>query len=80
MDLYSLLREIADSWGLLALFTFFVGMAIWVFRPGSRALHDEAAQLAFNDDHAPPPAACANACPDCTCDHGASDRAQRNSK
>ena len=68
MDLYSLLREIADSWGLLALFSFFVGMAIWIFRPGASALHDEAAQLAFNDDDAPAPTkTCTNACTGCTC-------------
>ncbi len=35
METYSLLREIADSWVLLALFVFFVGMVVWVmFRPG----------------------------------------------
>ena len=37
MENYSFLRELADSWGLLVLFTFFVGMVLWVLRPGSRA-------------------------------------------
>ncbi|UWQ22426.1 cbb3-type cytochrome c oxidase subunit 3 [Jannaschia sp. W003] len=49
MDLYSLLREIADSWGLLALFAFFLGAVLWVFRPGARTLHDDAAQVPLRD-------------------------------
>ena len=30
MDTYSLLREIADSWVLLAMFLFFAGVVIWL--------------------------------------------------
>lgn len=48
-DTYSLLREFADSWALLALFLFFVGAVLWVWRPGSRALHEEAALSIFRD-------------------------------
>lgn len=41
MDTYSLLREIADSWVLLAMFAFFVGAGIWAFLPSqSKARHD----------------------------------------
>jgi cytochrome c oxidase cbb3-type subunit 4 len=37
METYSLLRQFADSWMLLALFTFFVAMILWVmFRPGAQ--------------------------------------------
>ena len=36
---YHILREIADSWVLLALFAFFVGAVLWAFRPGSRQTH-----------------------------------------
>lgn len=39
MDTYSLLREFADSWMLLALFAFFIGVVIWVMRPGSRGAY-----------------------------------------
>ena len=46
-DTYGLLREFADSWALLALFTFFVGAFLWVWRPGSRALHEDAARSIF---------------------------------
>lgn len=79
MDLYSVLRELADSWGLLALFSFFVGMAIWVFRPGSSALHDEAARLPLKDDMAPA-MTCSNACPGCTCGSAALDLMARSVK
>jgi cytochrome c oxidase cbb3-type subunit IV len=33
---YNDLRHFADSWGLLALFLFFIGVVIFAFRPGSR--------------------------------------------
>ncbi|MCE0504034.1 cbb3-type cytochrome c oxidase subunit 3 [Roseivivax sp. GX 12232] len=70
-DTYSLLRAFADSWALLALFLFFLGAFLWVWRPGSRALHDDAARSIFRD--APPPAperpraGCGRACAGCTC-------------
>lgn len=55
---YSILRIFADSWGLLALFVVFVGVIIWVFRPGSRKTHDDIANIPFRheDRPAPPPA------------------------
>lgn len=79
MDTYSLLREIADSWGLLALCTFFVGTALWILRPGAAALHREAAALPFKDDAAPS-LACPNACPGCTCAGAAFDLIERGAK
>ena len=36
-DTYSILREFADSWALLALTAFFTGVVLWAFRPGSRS-------------------------------------------
>ena len=52
MDTYSLLREIADSWVLLALFGFFIGAVLWAFRPGSRNTHRDASDIPFrHDDH-----------------------------
>ena len=53
MDTYSLLREIADSWVLLALFGFFIGAVIWAFRPGSRDTHREAGNVPFRNDDRP---------------------------
>lgn len=52
-DTYSLLREFADSWALLALFCFFVGAFFWVWRPGSRPIHDDAAQSIFRNEATP---------------------------
>ncbi|SOH93833.1 Cbb3-type cytochrome oxidase, subunit 3 [Monaibacterium marinum] len=63
MDMYSTLREIADSWVLLGLTLFFIGTVFWAFRPGSRDLHSDASAIPFRDDEP----RCQNACPDCTC-------------
>lgn len=53
MDTYSLLREIADSWVLLALFSVFVAVVLWVLRPGSRKVHEDISQIPFRNEHAP---------------------------
>lgn len=53
METYSLLREFADSWMLLLLFTIFVGVAVWVFRPGSREVYRDTAAIPFRHDDAP---------------------------
>jgi cytochrome c oxidase cbb3-type subunit 4 len=53
METYSLLREFADSWMLILLFVVFVGMMVWVFRPGSKSLHNDAADIPFRHDDKP---------------------------
>ena len=53
METYSFLREFADSWALLALVLIFVGVVVFVFRPGSRKLHDDAANSIFRNDRHP---------------------------
>jgi cytochrome c oxidase cbb3-type subunit 4 len=50
---YDLLREFADSWGLLAMLVMFLGIVIFTFRPGSRALHRDMAHLPLRNDEAP---------------------------
>jgi cytochrome c oxidase cbb3-type subunit 4 len=45
MGTYDTLRQFADSWGLLAMFVFFVAMVFFVFRRGSKARYEEAAQI-----------------------------------
>jgi cytochrome c oxidase cbb3-type subunit 4 len=50
MEHYSLLREFADSWMLLAMTLFFIGVVLWVLRPGSRPIHDDAAQIPLRND------------------------------
>lgn len=47
---YDTMRAFADSWGLLFLALFFVGVVIYVFRPGSRKSADEAAKIPLKDD------------------------------
>ena len=53
MDTYSLLREFADSWALLALFTFFIGVIFWAFRPGSAPAHRDCASIPFRHEDTP---------------------------
>ena len=53
MDTYSLLRSFADSWMLLVLTLFFVGVVFWAWRPGSRKHHDEAASAIFRHETKP---------------------------
>ena len=55
MDTYSLLREIADSWVLLALVIFFLGTVVWAFRPGSREVHEDTANIPFRYEEKPAP-------------------------
>lgn len=50
---YHFMREFADSWGLLLLFLFFVGVVIFAFRPGSRKSADEASKIPLKDDEKP---------------------------
>lgn len=53
METYSLLREFADSWMLLFLFSFFVSVILWVFRPGSRSTYQDTADIPFRHDDKP---------------------------
>jgi cytochrome c oxidase cbb3-type subunit 4 len=47
---YDTLRHFADSWGLLFLTLFFVGVVLFAFRPGSRGQAEEAAQIPLGED------------------------------
>jgi len=53
METYTFLRQFADSWMLLALTLVFVGVVFWVFRPGSRVIHDDAADMIFRHEEQP---------------------------
>ena len=53
METYSLLREFADSWALLFLFVFFIGIIVWAFRPGSRKTHEDSASIPFRHEDKP---------------------------
>lgn len=53
MDTYSFLRELADSWALLALTLTFLGVILWALRPGSNAIHRDAANAIFRNEKQP---------------------------
>ncbi len=57
MEEYTFLRQFADSWMLLALFAFFIGVVIWVFRPGSSDTYRDTAEIPFRHEDAPEPPA-----------------------
>ncbi|WP_340589155.1 cbb3-type cytochrome c oxidase subunit 3 [Erythrobacter alti] len=47
---YEVLRQIADSWGLLAMLVLWLGFGLWAFRPGVRRHHEDAANMIFKDE------------------------------
>ena len=53
MDTYSFLRELADSWVLLAMVIFYVGAIVWAFRPGSKCVHADIADIPFRNETLP---------------------------
>jgi cytochrome c oxidase cbb3-type subunit 4 len=53
MEEYTVLRQFADSWMLLSLFAFFVGVIYWAFRPGSKKIHQDTANIPFRHTDAP---------------------------
>ncbi len=53
METYTFLREMADSWALLGLFTFFTGLVLWVLRPGASKVYQDPAGIPFRHDDKP---------------------------
>jgi cytochrome c oxidase cbb3-type subunit IV len=53
METYTALRAFADSWHLLFMTLFFIGVVVWAFRPGSRRTHDDVARSIFRNDDRP---------------------------
>ena len=47
---YELLRQVADSWGLVMMGVLFVAFIGWTFRKGAASDHAEAAHMIFRDD------------------------------
>ncbi len=50
METYTALRQFADSWALLAMTLFFIGVVVFAFRPGSRKNADEASRIPLRDE------------------------------
>ena len=44
------LRHFADSWGLLYMFVIFIGVIAYTFRPGSKKIADEIANIPLRED------------------------------
>ncbi len=53
MEQYTFMRTLADSWALLALVLFFLGVIVWACRPGSRTVHEEIANSIFRNEDKP---------------------------
>lgn len=53
MDMYEFLRDLADSWVLLFLFSFFVVSVLWAFRPGSTKIYEDTTQIPFRNEDRP---------------------------
>ncbi|TIL83377.1 MAG: cbb3-type cytochrome c oxidase subunit 3 [Mesorhizobium sp.] len=47
---YDLMREFADSWGLLTMVLSFVGCIAFALRPGGKTQADQAAQIPLKGD------------------------------
>ena len=53
MDMFTHLSRFALSWAMAGMALFFVGVILWVFRPGSRKTYDNAASSIFRHDSRP---------------------------
>ena len=47
---YETLRQLADSWGLVAMVVTFCICALWPFRPGASKSNEAAAMMIFKED------------------------------
>ena len=72
MDTYSLLREIADSWVMLGIFSFFICASIWAFLPSQRGAREDASMIPFRNEK--PAKSCTGTCADCQSAPASSDK------
>ena len=47
---YDTLRHFADTWGLISLALLFVGIVLFVLRPGAKRKYDENAKIPLKED------------------------------
>lgn len=64
METYTFLRELADSWVLLAMFIFLGGIWVWAFWPGLAAERSDASMIPFRNENKPA-TACDGSCAGC---------------
>ncbi|MCU0909459.1 MAG: cbb3-type cytochrome c oxidase subunit 3 [Rhodobacteraceae bacterium] len=53
MSTYAWLREFAGSWMLVGMFAVYVVAVLWAFRPGTRRLHRDIADIPFRHEDTP---------------------------
>ncbi|MGY6548064.1 MAG: cbb3-type cytochrome c oxidase subunit 3 [Roseinatronobacter sp.] len=53
METYTWLRAFADSWHLLFMFLFFIGVFVYILRPGASKVHKDTANMIFRNDDKP---------------------------
>jgi cytochrome c oxidase cbb3-type subunit 4 len=50
METYTAMRHFADSWGLVFMFAIFIGVVLFVLRPGAKKAANDAAQIPLKED------------------------------
>ncbi|WP_394688681.1 cbb3-type cytochrome c oxidase subunit 3 [Hoeflea sp.] len=50
METYTAMRHFADSWGLVFMFVVFVGVVLFMLRPGAKKAAEDAAQIPLKED------------------------------
>jgi len=52
METYTFLRELADSWVLVAMFAFLIGAYVWAFLPSQKHAREDASMIPFRNETA----------------------------
>jgi len=63
METYTFLRQLADSWVLVAMFAFLIGAYIWAFLPSQHGAREEASLIPFRNENAK--SGCKGTCDTC---------------
>ncbi|MBP2238910.1 cytochrome c oxidase cbb3-type subunit 4 [Sinorhizobium kostiense] len=50
METYTAMRHFADSWGLLAMTLFFLGVVLFIFRPSAKKAAARASAIPLKED------------------------------
>ena len=50
METYTAMRHFADSWALLGMTLFFLGVVAFIFRPGAKTAANQAASIPLKED------------------------------
>lgn len=53
METYDTLRYVTSLVSLVAMFVLFIGVVLFLFRPGSKKLHEETSNMIFRNDDRP---------------------------